>query len=350
MNDFLIGREASADIRPNSELVSRRHAMLRGSGQVWELEDLGTSNGTYVNGRRIKNVALSEGDQVSFADSNFIFDGQDLVPAGPDEVPQSGQKIGARNSSLAKPVVALIASIALVGGVIGGGFAIFGPDQSLSSQNLYDPPQDMRSFVDDVTSSTVWVECEGAAGSGFSIDWQTLDAGSSLIVTNHHVVEECVRTGAKPTVANEEFQTSGSIIQYSDSDTGQDLALIKIRKLVRPFSRAPEIGQGQWVMAIGSPEGLGWTTTTGYISKLLDRSSGQALVGGTWDLSEWILHDAPINHGNSGGPLVNSRGQLVGVNTFGWEPLRGLSFSNGWPNACSTIVSCEGSRTWAIQQ
>ncbi len=137
-------------------------------------------------------------------------------------------------------------------------------------------------------------------GSGFVID------ASGLIVTNNHVIE-----GAdKITVIFSDDTTMEAELIGRDAKT--DLALLKVdtdEKL--PFvtwGNSEKARVGDWVIAIGNPLGLGGTVTAGIIS-----ARQRDINSGPYD--DYIQTDAPINRGNSGGPLFNMQGQVIGINT-----------------------------------
>jgi len=144
-----------------------------------------------------------------------------------------------------------------------------------------------------------------AAGSGFVID------PSGYIVTNNHVI-----SGAdKVTVRTNDGKRYIAKIVGRDAKT--DLALLKI-KGDKPFasstwgdSRAAQIGD--WILAIGNPFGLGGTVTAGIIS-----ARGRDIRSGPYD--NYLQIDAPINSGNSGGPLFNTNGDVIGINTAIYTP------------------------------
>jgi serine protease Do len=137
-------------------------------------------------------------------------------------------------------------------------------------------------------------------GSGFVIDKQ------GLILTNNHLVENAIEI--KVTLSNkEEFE---GVIIGRDSKT--DLALIEIESddPLSPLTLgdSDKLEVGDWVVAIGNPYGLDHTVTAGIVSAKYRR-----LNVGTYD--NFIQTDAPINVGNSGGPLLNTSGNVVGINS-----------------------------------
>jgi serine protease Do len=137
-------------------------------------------------------------------------------------------------------------------------------------------------------------------GSGFVID------PSGIIITNNHVIE-----GADEITAN---FTDGTKLKAEliGTDKKTDLAVLKVtpdKPLVAvPFGNSNEIRVGDWVMAIGNPFGLGGTVTVGIVS-----ARNRNINAGPYD--DFIQTDASINRGNSGGPLFDMEGRVVGINT-----------------------------------
>lgn len=163
-----------------------------------------------------------------------------------------------------------------------------------------------------ITGRTVLVPQEALSpglGSGVIVDAQ------GHIVTNAHVLR--ISDG------NREKDVDEIFVQLADGrfaaarvvgrDPGTDLAVLKVdlpRLPVMKLGRSDRLSVGDVVLAIGSPYGLSQTVTQGIVSAM-DRS----LNGGIARLENFIQTDAAINSGNSGGALVNSRGELVGINT-----------------------------------
>ncbi len=137
-------------------------------------------------------------------------------------------------------------------------------------------------------------------GSGFVID------PSGVIVTNNHVIE-----GADDIEIN--FANGTKLkAKLIGTDTKTDLAVLKVEPK-KPLTAVPlgdsrQMRIGDWVMAIGNPFGLGGTVTVGIIS-----ARGRNINAGPYD--NFIQTDAAINRGNSGGPLFNMKGEVIGINT-----------------------------------
>ncbi len=145
-----------------------------------------------------------------------------------------------------------------------------------------------------------------AQGSGFFI------SADGYIVTNNHVVDHA----SEVTITTTDGKTMPAKVIGVDSKT--DLALLKAQGNDFPFvtfaSQAPRVGD--WVIAVGNPFGLGGTVTAGIVS-----ARGRDIGSGPYD--DFLQIDAPVNHGNSGGPTFNAEGQVVGVNTAIFSPSGG---------------------------
>lgn len=147
-------------------------------------------------------------------------------------------------------------------------------------------------------------------GSGFIID-----ADKGYVITNNHVIQDAEEI----TVILHDDQRLKAELVGKDAKT--DLAVLKIEtkglKLSEvPFGDSAKARVGDWVVAIGNPFGLGGTVTAGIVS-----ARGRDINSGPYD--EFIQTDAPINRGNSGGPLFNLDGQVIGVNAAIYSPSGG---------------------------
>ncbi len=145
-----------------------------------------------------------------------------------------------------------------------------------------------------------------AQGSGFFI------SGDGYIVTNDHVVDHATEV----TITTSDGKSMPAKVIGADSKT--DLALLKAQGSDFPYvnfaSQAPRVGD--WVIAVGNPFGLGGTVTAGIVS-----ARGRDIGSGPYD--DFLQIDAPVNHGNSGGPTFNAEGEVVGVNTAIFSPSGG---------------------------
>ena len=182
------------------------------------------------------------------------------------------------------------------------------PFQGLPNTPEFEP---FREFFDQFKGQQGG-EGEGrdvfSLGSGFIID------ASGFIITNNHVVEQ----------ADEISVTLADDSKYKATVIGRDkktdLALLKVEsKKPLPFvtlGDSDAMRVGDWVIAIGNPYGLGGSVTQGIIS-----ARQRSINAGPFD--DFLQTDAPINRGNSGGPLFNMKGEVIGINTAIFSPSGG---------------------------
>ncbi len=173
-----------------------------------------------------------------------------------------------------------------------------GPGQSVPGRPRQSPRG--RAPQDQITQG---------AGTGFIID------KAGFILTNNHVVDgaETIKVALFGAVGTEEYAA-----KVVGRDAITDSALLQLTEMPAEPLREAKFGdsvqmeQGDWVVAIGNPFGLGHTVTVGVISALERQLPGGGVTGREQPM---LQTDAAINPGNSGGPLLNIRGEVVGMNT-----------------------------------
>jgi S1-C subfamily serine protease len=187
--------------------------------------------------------------------------------------------------------------------------------------------QDLAPLVAKVDPSIVTIAIQNQAqGSGFVVD------AKGLIVTNYHVIE-----GAKWAVVTFADKKTYSVDGFIAITPTKDLALLHIRHRgneLPPLRLAENVPvKGERVFAFGSPMGLTGSVSDGIVAAIRTGQDVRETLrhlahrdvykeGLGYDVdAQWIQTTAPISPGNSGGPLVNARGEVVGVNT--WDAPRG---------------------------
>jgi len=214
--------------------------------------------------------------------------------------------------------------------------------QNVSDENLLDAySRAVISAVEKVSPAVVHIMSQPGGNAGmfrrFRGQWPPMWTGSGFvftpdgfILTNSHVVHH----------AKEIFATLPDGTKFSarvaGDDPHTDLAVLRIDGSGLPcakFGDSDALKVGQLVVAIGNPYGLQCTITSGVVS-----GRGRSLRAGSGRLIEDIIQtDAALNPGNSGGPLVSSRGEVIGVNTAMVMPAQGLCFAI--PSKMATFVA-----------
>jgi S1-C subfamily serine protease len=211
-------------------------------------------------------------------------------------------------------------------GGLGGGFSTEAAPSAaaVEEQALLDAySRAVIDVVDSVGPAVVGLtvrteKSRGGTGSGVVV------APDGLILTNSHVAGEASR-GGSIAVTTADGQDLHARLVGDDPDT--DLALIRIDEPVTlpaaPLGDSRRLKRGQLVIAIGNPLGFESTVTTGVVSAL-----GRSLRARTGRLIDDVIQtDAALNPGNSGGPLVSSHGQVVGINTAVIMGAQGICFA-----------------------
>ena len=161
-------------------------------------------------------------------------------------------------------------------------------------------------------------------GSGFVLD------ASGIIITNNHVIAD-----ADEITVN--FSDGSKLdAELVGTDPKTDIAVLRVKPTTPltavSFGDSDKARIGDWVMAIGNPFGLGGTVTLGIVSAV-----GRDISSGPYD--NFIQTDASINRGNSGGPLFNMDGEVVGINTAIISPSGGsIGIGFSIPSTLATKV------------
>lgn len=217
------------------------------------------------------------------------------------------------------------------------------PSQTTNSESFYNAPTDLQELLRNVRKSTVTIECKSSQGSGWVIQLGSPDPDSDPegyeidqefpveVITNDHVIEEC-HDSPRKVRATANGETYDAILYSYDEEN--DLALVAIKQDVPALELSPKPEPGWWAVAVGTPYGLEGTVSIGNIMNM----EGTDVIATT-----------PLNSGNSGGPLINSMGQVIGTNSW---VLTGDDDPQDWNVAvahralCKELVDCGVNRGW----
>lgn len=198
------------------------------------------------------------------------------------------------------------------------------------------PPADLASMTKQITNSVVTIQCGDSIGSGWSV---IVDLPNSIksqgfvsyIITNHHVIEACTDGSELQMLLHNGEVITGHVWAY---DSNNDVAGVVTNSYVPGLTwRGQKPMQGWWVGVIGSPLGHPGVLTTGIVSSV--STNGGNLT-------------APINHGNSGGPVFDSSGRVLGLATAAYTEAQNFGIFNGSPMLCGPVINCpDVSAVWS---
>jgi len=208
--------------------------------------------------------------------------------------------------------------------------AEFSSSQIMSISTPASSPKDLVSLIPKIAPSVVTVLCANTSGTGWSIDVKLTSSmqnsgTKSYVITNHHVIERCLTNKAVTLVLSDQTQVPGIIWAWSEPD---DTAGIITARDIPPLNwRGALPQQGWWLGVYGSPLGFPGVLTTGIVS-----SVNQA--------KKVLTTTAPLNPGNSGGPVFDREGRVVGLATAKYVDSEGFGIVNGTPLLCNEIINC----------
>ena len=170
--------------------------------------------------------------------------------------------------------------------------------------------EDFSGVIQDAVKSVVTVRTDRSIGTGFIVH------SSGYVVTNYHIIVGSEDNAEVVTYDRETFKA-----EFVGKDELRDIALLKIpgNYDYLELADSDELQVGKKVIAIGNPLGLSYTVTEGIISAL-NRA-------GPSGLSEYVQTDVSLNPGNSGGPLIDTQGEVIGINNFKISGAESLGFS-----------------------
>jgi putative serine protease PepD len=269
------------------------------------------------------------------------------APATPPAVAPPPHPRHKRKAGIALIVAGTIAASALAGGIAGtvaahqNTSAAAAPTTPVSNSSVNTPvsnqtgqPTTLVGQVAKAALPTV-VQVTVESYQGKSVGSGVILSADGKILTNNHVIAEAADGNGQITVTFNDGRTAQAAIV--GADTGSDLAVIKAQNVTNlptaTLGDSDKVQIGDTVIAIGSPDGLQSTVTSGIVSALNRQvtvsSSQSRYPTGNQVTYKAIQTDASLNPGNSGGPLLNAQGQVIGINSAIYSPTTAFGGQGG---------------------
>lgn len=208
-------------------------------------------------------------------------------------------------------------------------------NSSTLAKNFTESPLNLTKLSESLLPSVATVVCQNSSGTGWSAEVQLSkalldDSYKSYLITNHHVVEDCLTSRTVSLLLNDKSTVVGRIVAWNESSDVASIATKVSIPSMQWIGAAPK--QGWWIGVIGSPLGKPGILTTGIISSVNSNS-------GTFTMT------AAINPGNSGGPVFDSTGRVLGLATSKnlistGQIAEGFGNAHGVTLLCSSVIIC----------
>jgi S1-C subfamily serine protease len=235
------------------------------------------------------------------------------------------------------PTIVTLSIIGMIISLVLGSFVVDRYYTKFFTPNFFSAPPDLESTIKRVQQSTVVVTCGESQGTGWAIDLGPVVADADFqlkikedlypysVITNHHVIQACENNADGVKVSLGTISYVSSLFTF---DRKNDLAIVATKARVPELEISPRPEPGWWSMALGSPFGLEKSVSTGNVMNVT--SDG------------YVISSAPVNPGNSGGPLVNSLGQVMGTNTAFLKGYQSVNIASDVDLLCRKLVDCGG--------
>lgn len=259
--------------------------------------------------------------------------------ASEDESPTQGTVKGSSPSKLSRfnLIVTTLTFLLLIIGIVYGWGPVTQYRNTDPKIDGYVQPRSIADLVDLVQDSTVSIYCEFGSdddyelGSGWALDIDT-DMESdypTALVTNYHVIENCLNGKGEIFVEALEGKRFPAVIDNWDVEN--DLAVIATKLKIKPLELSQSNpSPGYWVMAVGTADGYEGSVAFGNVLNITDTE---------------VLITAAISSGNSGGPLVDNEGKVIGTNS--WSAIKEqYNGAKSLDAMCIGIMECDGKTYW----
>ncbi len=317
IRQLTIGRNADNDIVMPDEFVSGRHAVLcfTDRGEV-VVQDLASTNGIFVNNLKLDSARLNPGDSLHIARSPLQWTDYDISPA---KYPRKGKKTPKSNrwfiltASIVAGVLLLVAGwfVGVKTGIFKGRATESIPSDTMPNFS------NLNELVKYAEKAVFLIESDNGSGKPIAYGTGFFVSSSGIGITNAHVL----RGGTTWKIKTSDGQMHpisvimkiNNIYDYAIFKVISDESFYSLRISGTPADK------GQDIVVLGNPEGIESTLTKGIVSGLKGGTEEELIEGNFSSGNSYLMIDVAISHGSSGSPVMNMKGEVIGIATLSFE-------------------------------
>ncbi|MEI6124311.1 MAG: FHA domain-containing protein [Bacteroidota bacterium] len=318
IQQFSIGRNAENNIVISDDYTSGKHAILYMTdlGEVI-IQDIGSTNGTFVNDRKITSTKLNLGDKLRIARSHINW--MDYCVPSQKTNPHNPKK-----SKKTRLLIILSANIAtfillfISTWFIGSKSGFF--NATLTDSILLDSMptfSNLNELVKYAEKAVFLIETDNSSGEAIAFGTGFFVRSDGIGLTNAHVL----RDGVKWKIKTSSGQVN-NIEKILKTNKTYDYAIFKVNSeesftSLKISNTPPE--KGHDIFVLGNPQGIESTLTKGIVSGLKGGTEQEVIDGRFSSGNSYIQIDVAISHGSSGSPVMNMKGEVIGIATLSFE-------------------------------
>ncbi len=317
IRQLTIGRNADNDIVIPDEFVSGKHAVLcfTDRNEV-VVQDLGSTNGIFVNDCKVDSVRLNVGDSLHIARSPLRWTDYDTSPS---KYPRKGNKTHKSNRWVILMAIIVAGALVLVSGwFVGVKMGIFkGMTTDSIASDTMPNFSNLNELVKYAEKAVFLIESDNSDGKPIAYGTGFFVSSSGIGITNAHVL----RGGTTWKIKTSDGQMHAISVIMKINNT-YDYAIFKVISdesfySLRISNTPPE--KGHDIFVLGNPQGIESTLTKGIISGLKGGTEQEVVEGRFSSGNSYIQIDVAISHGSSGSPVMNMKGEVIGIATLSFE-------------------------------
>jgi pSer/pThr/pTyr-binding forkhead associated (FHA) protein len=309
---YSIGRSSENDIVVSDEYASSKHAFLHITDLKQAIiQDNNSSNGTYVNNRKVDTCALHPGDDVKIA--RTVLPWMQYLPSSPKHQVKRKKK-KSNWWVILLIILGSVFTLTIAGWYMVSNSSLFNPDNDLNTSDTVPTFNNLKDLVKYAEKAVFLIETRNSSGTPIAYGTGFFVSNDGIGITNAHVLQGGSSFNIKT--------SDGQVYEIKDvikTNTTYDYAIFRVEAdrrftILKISDEKPE--KGQDICVLGNPQGIESTLTRGIISGFKGGTEKEIIDGKFEDGDTFIQMDVAISHGSSGSPVMNMKGEVIGIATL----------------------------------